>query len=143
MRKRITTVILSMVLVAAMAIAIPAKVLASTSYVFYATVGSGNYGITIGADLLSTTKTRGSLNVDHISGPLLGVYDGYVESCAYDSNDTLLGLSRTTYEKYNVSSFSVTSTYIHTAGNIVRTQTFCQFLGNNFTYPVNGVIIWY
>ena len=134
MRKRITTVILSMVLVAAMAIAIPTKA-SATVFTAILSSNSSNYGVTIRADVLSSTKTKGSLELEHISGPVLTFYDGFVDSIGYTSNNTQIDYNRVYYEKYNVSSFTVTSIFSYPLGEIAKTRTGCEVFGVVYVVP--------
>ena len=59
---------------------------------------------------------------------VLNVLDGFVESHAYDSAGISKGYSHSNYEKYNVSSFTVTTTF-SCSGGVVTTQAKCKING--------------
>ena len=127
MKKRITTVVLSMVLVAAIAMAIPTKASAAVkNEVIY--LGSSSYEMTLNGNVLSSTQTKASLYLEHKSGVVLNVLDGFVESHAYNSLGTRIGFSHSDYEKYNTSSFTVTTTF-SCSGGVVTTQAKCEING--------------
>ena len=134
MKKRIATVVMSMVLVIAMAMTIPTEV-SATVFTATLTSNSSSYGMTIRANVLDSMHSRGSLELEHISGQILSVYDGFVDSIGYTSNNTMLGYYRENYEKYNVSSFTVTSTFSYSNGGIAKTRTGCEVFGVVYVVP--------
>jgi len=91
--------------------------------------------MTIRADVLSSTKTKGTLELEHISGPILTVCDGFVDSIGYTSNNQIIDYNREYYEKYNVSSFIVTSTFSYPLGGIAKTRTACEVFGVVYAIP--------
>lgn len=91
-------------------------------------IGNSSYEITINANVLSSTQTKASLYQEHKSGVVLNVLDGFVESHAYDSAGISKGYSHSNYEKYNVSSFTVTTTF-SCSGGVVTTQAKCKING--------------
>lgn len=136
MKKRIATVVLSMVLVATMAMAIPAKV-SATVFTTILSSNSSRYGMTIQADVLSSTQTKGTLELEHICGQILALYDGFVDSIGYDSNNSLIDYNRVYYVKENVSEFIVTSIFSYPRGGIAKTRTGCEVFGTVYLVPQN------
>ena len=134
MKNRILTVLVSIVFVMTMVMVISTQVSASNRS-YTVTIGGARYGLLLEANLISSTTTKGTLSVDHISGPVLSLCEGNIITHAYDSNGNLLGSNTTFYEKYNVSSFYISATYVRSDGGIDHTATSCIFMNRNYDCP--------
>lgn len=132
MKKRITTVVLSMVLIISIVMAVPARIFAS-SRSYTATVGGARYGLLVEATRVSSTTAKGEMHVEHISGTVLNFYSGYVTAIALDGSGIECGRSVTLYEKNDVDSFSVSATYVRSDGGVVGAATICTFFGTSYS----------